>query len=163
LQVIRRPALHRTVETLESRARFGNHHSTSAERGETRIVMSESISPASRGILDVVQLRANLGGADEATAIEVVEFFLTTVGPVIAEAGAHTAARRAPDLVRVAHAAKGAARNVCAPALADRLAELESAATRDDWQAIDTVMPQVTEAFGQVVQRFAENKPGGAA
>ena len=125
--------------------------------------MSDSISPANSDILDVAQLRANLGGADDATAIEVVEFFLTTVAPVIDEACQHAATRCAPDLVRAAHAAKGAARNVCAPVLADRLAELEGAATRGDWQVIDTVMPQVSEAFGQVVQRFAANKSGGAA
>ena len=122
--------------------------------------MQESASGQEDPILDLAQLRANLGGADDATLAEVAAFFVTTVEPVIAEATSHAAARRSADLERVAHAAKGAARNVCAPLLADRLALLEKAAKASDWPTVDGLMPGVSEAFKHVAERIAsEGRP----
>jgi len=115
------------------------------------------------GILDLTQLSDNLGGADEATLAEVTEFFVTSVQPLIIEAETHATTRRGADLQRVAHAAKGAARNVCAPLLAEPLAQLEAAAKASDWPAIDALMPEISAAFEQVVKRIGSAESGGAA
>jgi len=109
-------------------------------------------------ILDLVELRSNLGGADDATISEVIGFFVTSVKPLIVKLGGHAAARQAVELEHAAHAAKGAARNVCAPTLAELLAQLESAARQGDWPAIDAVTGRVTQAFDQVADQIAAAK-----
>jgi HPt (histidine-containing phosphotransfer) domain-containing protein len=113
-------------------------------------------------ILDLAQLSGNLGGADEATLVEVTEFFVTSVAPLIREAAGHVAARSGGELLRVAHAAKGAARNVCAPTLAEQLQQLESAAKAADWPAADRVMRLVSDSFGLVAERIAAAARDGA-
>jgi HPt (histidine-containing phosphotransfer) domain-containing protein len=116
--------------------------------------MAEQAGAAGDVLLDLEQLRDNLGGADDATLVEVTAFFVTNVEPLIREAEDYAAGRRSGDLLRVAHAAKGAARNVCAPHLADQLAHLENAAKAADWNAIDRLMPLVSECFRRVAERI---------
>ena len=104
-------------------------------------------------ILDISQLRANRGGADDRTLAHILGYFSTVLQPVIEEAAAHAAGRRAADLERVAHAANGAARSACTTELADRLAEMEQAAHRADWRRVDRLLPAVRTSFAALSRR----------
>jgi len=99
--------------------------------------------------LDIEHLVHRMGLEDEDEVHEVVNFFLETAEPRLAELFRAVASRDAENTRHHAHAAKGAAKSVGAEALAGHLIAIETGLAEQRWPDIDAH----TEQLGGCLER----------
>jgi len=101
-----------------------------------------------------------LGEDDPEVLDEMVGLFIESVDPLIAEIRTLGAAGASEALRRVAHAAKGAARNAAADPVAELLSKLEAAAKADE-SAACTVLAKLVDAEYARLRTFVEARFAG--
>jgi len=89
--------------------------------------------------------------ADDDTAREMLAVYRESEADAMSDLSALIAAHDSKGLRNAAHASKGAARSACAPMLAELYGELESAAERVDWPAVDRLAPRIDREFRRVM------------
>ena len=119
-------------------------------------------APASPAPVDLAALGELLGDDDPEMLFEILSFFVEAY-PEVRERLAGALKTRDRIAIRdAAHAAKGAARNACAPALAAVLAEMEAGAAKATFKKLNQQFDQSLNLLAEVTA-FAARRPESAA
>ncbi|MDA8250600.1 MAG: Hpt domain-containing protein [Rhodospirillales bacterium] len=102
--------------------------------------------------IDLRALGDLLGEDDVAGLREVVAFFVESFPILRAQMDEAMAEKDRGKLRNAAHAAKGAARNVCAPGLAAIMEKLEASSPRASWAKLSVLVTECDAAFADVRQ-----------
>ena len=101
--------------------------------------------------IDIEALK-RLTGADDITfAREMLATFKGSEHETAIKLDQLIISEKSTEVHRAAHAAKGAARSVCAKALADLCEDLEHTSRRGDWQKAKTLGSEIHKEFQKVM------------
>jgi PAS domain S-box-containing protein len=114
-------------------------------------VAAKSVSP-----VDLAALAELLGDDDEDMLFEILAFFIEAFPEVRDRLEAALKAHDRQAIHDAAHAAKGAARNACVPALADILGEMERTAAKASFKKLTQQFRQSLDIVAEVVA-FVDN------
>ncbi|CAA7617104.1 putative Histidine kinase [Magnetospirillum sp. SS-4] len=106
--------------------------------------------------VDLAALAEVLGDDDATLLRDVIAYFIESFDLIRNELTAALATKDRQRLRDAAHSGKGAARNVCAPALAEAMEALQQAAPDGDWRKIRQSRGRAEKAFAEIGRFFRE-------
>ncbi|HYE00965.1 MAG TPA: response regulator, partial [Alphaproteobacteria bacterium] len=105
-------------------------------------------------VLRLADLDENTGGIDEELR-GILDLFLDSTEPLLAELRRAILDRRGEDARRAAHSVKGAALTAGARELGELCAAIEASLKQGDWSPAERLAPEIEPAFARVTRAIA--------